>query len=381
MTQTAIPAVWMRGGTSKGLFIEPAQLPSEADARNRMLLRLMGSPDPYGTQMDGLGGGTSSTSKVALVNRSERADTHIDFLFGHVAVNKSLIDWSGSCGNLIAAVALYAVEAGWAPVEGDVARVNIWQANTATRIEARVPLVGGVPAVTGPLQVDGIPALDGGGHADIRIRYLQPADRPLRPTGNNVDWLTLRDGRQIAATLVNAGNPTIFVHAADLGLSGTELPDVLESIPGLAAQVEELRAAGAVAMGLVRDAEAAAQRPATPKLAVVAPPVTHRVRGGREVAQENIHLVARIWSMGRAHHAFTGTGAVSLAAAVALEGTVPAEAAGGARTEMRFGHAGGSMTLTVDVEDIAGRDTPRVSWVETHRSARRLMQGEVLVPA
>lgn len=384
MKQTPIPAVYMRGGTSKGVFFRAADLPSNPAVRDQVLLRVVGSPDRYGKQMDGLGGATSSTSKVVVLQPSTQPDCDVDYWFGAVAVDQPVIDWSGNCGNLSAAVGPFAIHAGLvqAPADG-VATVRIWQANIQKKIVAHVPMQGGSVQELGDFELDGVafPA------AEVALEFLDPASDEdggesgaMFPTGRKIDLLEVPGLGAIEATLINAGNPTIFIDAHSLGLRGTELQGDVNGHPALLLRAEQVRAAGAVAMGLVRTPEeATAQRPHTPKLAFVAPPAGYRASDGRHVQPAQIDLLARIFSMGQLHHAMTGTGAVAIAAAAAIPGTlVHRMAPVGDDGRVRFGHPSG--TLSVGAEARETGDEWQVTKVVMSRSARRLMEGQVLVP-
>jgi probable AcnD-accessory protein PrpF len=370
----------MRGGTSKGLFFRGDVLPADTAARDRLLLRAIGSPDPYGRQIDGVGGATSSTSKVVVVSRSARPDCDVDYLFGAVAIDAPLIDYSGSCGNLVAAVGPFAIEEGLVPPREGTTLVRIWQSNTGKRILAHVPVQGGEPAVDGGCRMDGVPFPG----AEIRIEFLDPGGASagaLLPTGRARDVLEVPGVGRIEATLLDAGNPTVFVRAADLGLTATELPAAVDGDAALLARLEAIRAAGAVAMGLAGSAEAATrERPATPKIAFVAPPRAYPSSAGATIPAERIDIAARILSMGRLHHAFTGTGSVALAAAAALPGTLPAEVARAvpAGTPLAIGHTSGTLEVGAVVACVDG--VWRVEKAVMRRTARRLMTGTVLVP-
>ncbi len=385
MSQLRIPAIYMRGGTSKGVFFHESALPPPGPVRDRLLLRVIGSPDPYGKQIDGMGAATSSTSKVVILSRSGRADCDIDYLFGQVAIDRPVVDWSGNCGNLTAAVGPFAISEGLvaAPRDG-VAVVRIWQANIAKRIVAHVPMKNGEVVEEGDFELDGVtfPA------AEIRIEFLEPGGGedeeggPMFPTGRIVDQLDVAGVGTFAATLINAGNPTIFVDASALGLKGTELQDDVNGDAALLARCEKIRAAGAVAMGLAKSAEAATrERPHTPKLAFVSPPQDYVASSGKPVAAKDLQLCARILSMGKLHHAMTGTGAVALAVAAAIPGTV-VECTVGGRAQggaVRFGHPSG--TLAVGAEAIKQGEEWVVTKAIMSRSARRLMEGWVRVPS
>ncbi len=374
-----LPAVWMRGGTSKGLFFDPADLPADPVQRDALLLRVLGSPDPYGTQMDGLGGATSSTSKVALVSRSTRHGFDVDYRFGAVDIGAPVIDWSGNCGNLSAAVGLFALVRGLvaAPASGIVS-LRIWQANVGETIIAHWPVQDGQPVEEGDFHLAGV-AFPG---ALVTLDFLDPGGKAtVLPTGRPVDRLEVPDVGGIEVSLINAGNPTIFMRAADLGLSGTESRAVLNQDARLLTRCEAIRAHGAVAMGLAtHPAEATAYRPHTPKLAFVAPAREYLASDGTTVGADEIDLLARILSMGAWHHAFTATGAVALAVAAVLPGTLVQEAAGDLATGevVRIGHTAGVMAIGATVVEQQGQW--RTEKVTFRRSARRLMEGWVLVP-
>ncbi len=378
--QIAIAAAWMRGGTSKGLFFRGDVLPADARARDRLMLRAIGSPDPFGRQMDGVGGATSSTSKVVIVSKSARPDCDVDYLFGAVAIDAPLIDYSGSCGNLVAAVGPFAIEEGLVAAHEGVTTVRIWQANTGKRIDAHVPVRDGAPVIEGDCRMDGVPFAG----AEIRIDFLDPGGAhggALLPTGRLVDALDVPGVGRIEATLLDAGNPTVFVRAADVGLTATELAPAVDGDAALLARLEAIRAHAAVAMRLAPDATSATRdRPATPKIAFVAAPASYVSSAGERVDAASIDLCARIVSMGRLHHAFTGTGSVALAAAAALPGTVPASVARAVPpgTPLRIGHTSGRMEVGAVVARVAGGW--HVERAVMRRTARRLMSGTVFVP-
>lgn len=377
--QRRVPAVYMRGGTSKGVFFQPHDLPANPARRDALLLRVIGSPDPYGKQIDGMGGATSSTSKVVLISASTRPDCDVDYLFGQVAIDRPQIDWSGNCGNLSAAVGPYAIQQGLvqAPADG-TAVVRIWQANLGKVILAHVPVHAGQVVESGDFELDGVafPA------AEIRLEFLDPGDDggAMFPSGARLDTLNVPGVGAVRATLINAGNPTVFVEAASLGLDGTELQEDVNTRPELLQRCEAIRAGGAMAMGLAQSAaQASATRQHTPKIAYVAPAASYTAAGGKPVAAADIDLLARIVSMGRLHHAMTGTGAVALAAAAAIPGTLVSQVLGQPRTDLRFGHPSG--TLTVGAEARRHQGGWQVTRATLSRSARRLMEGWVLVPA
>ena len=384
MTQLRISAVYMRGGTSKGVFFLADDLPSEREARERILLRVIGSPDPYGKQIDGMGGATSSTSKVVIVSKSARPDCDVEYLFGQVAIDAPVIDWSGNCGNLTAAVGPFAISGGLvdAPAEG-TAIVRLWQANIGKQIIAHVPMQGGEVLESGTFELDGV-AFPG---AEVKLEFIDPAGEDdesgvgsMFPTGHEVDLLQIPGHGSIEATLINAGNPTIFVDAASLGLQGNELQQDVNDRKELLALAEAVRSRGAVAMGLAAThKEATAKRPATPKIAFVAKAASYTASDGKPIDAGSIDLLARIFSMGKLHHAMTGTGAVALAAAAAIPGTIVHRVAPlAAQGLVRFGHPSGRLSVGAEAVQREGQWVIRKAIVS--RSARRLMEGWVRVP-
>ena len=385
MKQLRIPAVYMRGGTSKGVFFLAHDLPSDSAARDRILMRVIGSPDRYGKHTDGMGGATSSTSKVVIISKSEREGCDVDYRFGQVAIDAPVIDWSGNCGNLSAAVGSFALSMGLVEGPSDgTATVNIWQANIAKKIVNHVPMQDGEVLELGGFELDGVafPA------AEVKVEFLDPAadeegdgaGGAMFPTGHRIDTLDVPGVGSIEATLINAGNPTIFVDAAQLGLKGTELQDDINGDRAMLQRAEAVRAQGAVAMGLVATPEeATAKRPHTPKLAFVAKPAPYTASDGKRVEAGSIDLLARIFSMGVLHHAMTGTGAVAIAAAAAIPGTIVSRVApAGADGRVRFGHPSGTLSVGAEACEQGGQWT--VSKVMMSRSARRLMEGWVRVP-
>ncbi len=396
-----IPAVYLRGGTSKGVFFRLEDLPADCRrpgaARDRLLLRVIGSPDPYGKQIDGLGGASSSTSKVVIVSRSARPGHDVDYLFGQVAIDRALVDWSGNCGNLSAAVGPFAIESGLIdaavlPRDGR-ATVRIWQANIGKTIVAQVPMQDGQVLERGDFELDGV-AFPG---AEIELAFLDPGEEgvdeganagegggALFPTGQVVDELALPEalvpGGRLRATLINAGIPTAFVEARALGYEGTELQDAINGDAAALARLEAIRAHAALRMGLIRTLEEASTRQHTPKLAFVAPPAAYRASSGKVVAAGDIDLLVRALSMSKLHHAMMGTAAVAIGAAAAIPGTLVCEAAGGApRAAVRFGHPSG--TLRVGAEAVLDGGQWRVTRAVMSRSARILIEGAVRVPA
>jgi 2-methylaconitate isomerase len=386
MGQTSIPAVYMRGGTSKGVFFRIDSLPEDSALRDRILLRVIGSPDPYGKQIDGMGGATSSTSKLVLVGPSSRADCDVDYLFGAASIDNAVIDWSGNCGNLTSAVGPFAIAQGLvdAPANG-IATVRIWQANINAKIIAHVPMEDGEVVEDGDFEFDGVtfPA------AEIRVEFLDPggaeegeeASGGMFPTGNAVDSLDVPGYGTVRVTMINAGNPAIFINAEELGLRGNEMQADVNENAALLDKCEAIRAHAAVRMGLASTPEeVTARRPHTPKLAFVSLPAPYVASSGKHVNPQSVHINARILSMGKLHHAMTGTGAVALAVAAAIPGTVVNRLLGGGQPDqLCFGHPSGTMAVGAHAEERDGR------WVVTKaimsRSARRLMEGTVFVPA
>jgi probable AcnD-accessory protein PrpF len=394
--QRQIPALYMRGGTSKGVFLDPRELPSHPAERDALLLRLMGSPDPYRQQLDGMGGATSSTSKVVLVSPSRRSDCDVEYVFGQVSIDRQLVDWSGNCGNLTSAVGPYAIHRGIVkPPPNGVAAIRLWQAGIQKKIVAHVPMQDGQLVEMGDFGLDGVAFPS----AEIRLDFLDPgadaadtaaitgqgaaagsAGTGLFPTGRRIDELSVPGMGTVKATLINAGNPTVFIHAQTLGLCGTELPADVNNRPDLLEQCEAIRSCAAVAMGLAPTADYAREhRQHTPKLAFASVPQSYTATSGKQVVAADIDLTLRIVSMGRLHHAMTGTGAVAIAAAAAIPGTLLSEVLGCPRAGLRFGHPAG--TLKVGAQARCDNDIWIVSQVSMSRSARRLMEGVVFVPA
>ena len=380
MKSRPIRAVLMRGGTSKGVFFHSRDLPADAATRDRVLLRVLGSPDPYGKQMDGLGGGYSSTSKAVLISPSTRPDSDIDYLFGQVSVDRALVDWSGSCGNLIGGVGPFAITEGLvtAPADG-IATVRVWQVNLGQRILVKVPMRHGEVEEDGVFEVAGV-AFPG---AEIRIDFLESSDPQaagIFPTSHVVEPLVVH-GRPIEATMIDAGMPTIIVDAMALGLSGTELSGDMADKADLFAYLEEVRAAGAVAMGLAPSARVATEKhPHSPKLAFVTVPRDYKASDGSLIEGKSIELIARIISMGTLHHALTGTGAVAIAAAATVQGTIVQRIVGDVYGHpVTLGHTSGRLAMEVVTTFEDG--TWRLRKITMSRTARRLMEGYVRIPA
>ena len=386
--QIKIPATYMRGGTSKGIFFKLDDLPAAAQtpgaARDKILLRVIGSPDPYGKQIDGLGNASSSTSKAVILSKSAEPDHDVDYLFGQVSIDKPFVDWSGNCGNLTAAVGAFAisnglVDAARIPSDG-LCTVRIWQANIRKTIIAHVQITGGQVQETGDFELDGVtfPA------AEVQIEFLDPADDgeeggAMFPTGNLVDELEVPGIGTFPATLINAGIPTIFLNAADIGYQGTELQEHINSDEQALAKFETIRAYGALKMGLIADISEAAARQHTPKVAFVAAPQDYVSSSGKPVAAADVDLLVRALSMGKLHHAMMGTAAVAIGTAAAIPGTLVNLAAGGGRREaVRFGHPSG--TLRVGAQAKLENGEWKVTKAIMSRSARVIMEGFVRVP-
>ena len=377
MTQLRIPAVYMRGGTSKGVFLRPENLPADPAARDRILLRIIGSPDPYGKQIDGMGAATSSTSKVVLISKSSRPDCDVDYLFGQVSIDAPRIDWSGNCGNLTTAVGPFAIAEGLVqPPRDGVALVRIWQANIGKRILAWVPVKEGQVIEEGEFELDGVtfPA------AEVKLEFVDPgAEGDMFPTGSVVDLLEIQN-RKIEATLINAGIPTVFVLAKSLGLKGTEMQDDVNGDAPLLARLEALRCQAAVKMGLATDLKDAVSRGHTPKVCFIARPAAYVASNGKPIGAGAIDLLARVMSMGKLHHAMTGTGGVAIGVAAAIPGTlVQKTMRPGTPGQIRFGHPSGTLTVGAEAEAQGSEWTVKKALLS--RSARRLMEGWVRVPS
>ena len=377
MNQLRIPAVYMRGGTSKGVFFHATDLPADEVLRDKILLRVIGSPDPYHKQTDGMGGATSSTSKVVLISKSARPDCDVDYNFGAVSIDQPVIDWSGNCGNLTSAVGPFAISEGLvdAPREG-VAVVRIWQVNIQKRIVAHVQMAAGEVVEDGSFELDGVtfPA------AEIRLEFLDLQGSAMFPTGHKREVLDVPGVGKFDATLINAGIPTIFMEASSLGLKGTELQSDINSAPLLLARAETIRAYAAVVMGVAATPEdATLNRPHTPKLAFVSRPATYTASSGKSIHAEQIDLLARICSMGPLHHAMTGTGAVAIAVAAVIPGTLVNDVLGGSPRDMiRFGHPSGTLLVGAEAEQVGAEWVVKKAIMS--RTARRLMEGFVRIP-
>jgi hypothetical protein len=387
--QFKVPATYMRGGTSKGVFFRLQDLPEAAQvpgaARDALLLRVIGSPDPYGKQTDGMGAATSSTSKTVILSKSTRPDHDIDYLFGQVSIDKPFVDWSGNCGNLTSAVGPFGISNGLVDAaripQNGTATIRIWQANIGKTIIAHVQMTDGSVQETGDFELDGVtfPA------AEVQLEFMDPAaddedgGGSMFPTGNIVDELEVPGVGTFKATMINAGIPTIFVNAADIGYKGTELQDDINSDPKALAMFETIRAYGAVRMGLIKHIDEAATRQHTPKVAFVAKPADYIASSGKAIAAKDTNVLVRAMSMGKLHHAMMGTAAVAIGTAAAIPGTLVNLAAGGGDLEaVRFGHPSGTLRVGAQATQVKGE------WVVTKaimsRSARVLMEGWVRVP-
>ncbi len=388
--QIKIPATYIRGGTSKGVFFRLQDLPASAQqpgaARDALLMRVIGSPDPYGKQIDGMGGATSSTSKTVILSKSSRPGHDVDYLFGQVAIDSAFVDWSGNCGNLSAAVGPFAISNGLidpdrVPMNG-TCTVRIWQANIGKTIIAHVMITDGQVQETGDFELDGVtfPA------AEVQLEFLDPADEgegdgggSMFPTGNLVDDLDVPGVGIFKTTMINAGIPAIFLNAEDIGYTGAELQDAINSDPRALAMFETIRAHGAVRMGLIGHVDEAAKRQHTPKVAFVAAPRDYVASSGKQVGAGDVDLLVRAMSMGKLHHAMMGTAAVAIGTAAAIPGTlVNLAAGGGERTAVRFGHPSGTLRVGAEAKRIDGEWS--VTKAIMSRSARVLMEGWIRVP-
>lgn len=389
LPQVKIPATYMRGGTSKGVFFRLQDLPERCqvpgEARDKLFMRVIGSPDPYSAHIDGMGGATSSTSKCVILSKSSQPDHDVDYLYGQVSIDKAFVDWSGNCGNLSTAAGAFAIHAGLVDParipENGTCVVRIWQANIQKTIIAHVPVTGGQVQETGDFELDGVtfPA------AEIVLEFLDPSDDggdggSMFPTGNLVDDLEVPGIGTFKATMITAGIPTIFVNAEDIGYQGTELREAINGDPTQLARFEQIRIAGALRMGLIKAAEEAATRQHTPKIAFVSPPKDYLTSSGKQVKAGDVDLLVRALSMGKLHHAMMGTCAVAIGTAAAIPGTLVNLAAGGGEREaVRFGHPSGTLRVGAQAKMVDGQ------WAVTKavmsRSARILMEGWVRVPA
>ena len=388
--QIKVPATYMRGGTSKGVFFRVGDLPEAAQtpgpARDALLMRIIGSPDPYEKQIEGMGGATSSTSKTVILCKSSRPDHDIDYLFGQVSIDKAFVDWSGNCGNLSAAVGPFGIANGLVDAnripENGVAIVRIWQANIGKTIIAHVPITNGLVQETGDFELDGVtfPA------AEVALEFMDPAAEEdgaagaLFPTGNLIDDLDVPGVGTLKATMINAGIPTIFLNAEAIGYKGVELQDDINGDARALAMFETIRAHGAVRMGLIKHVDEAAKRQHTPKVAFVAKPLDYISSSAKAIKAQDIDLLVRAMSMGKLHHAMMGTAAVAIGTAAAIPGTLVNLAAGGGKLEaVRFGHPSGTLRVGATADQVNGQWS--VKKVMMSRSARVLMEGQVRVPS
>lgn len=387
--QIRIPATYIRGGTSKGVFFRLQDLPESCQvpgrARDRLFQRVIGSPDPYSAHIDGMGGATSSTSKCVILSKSERPDHDVDYLYGQVSINTDFVDWSGNCGNLSTAAGAFAIHAGLVDAsripENGTCVVRVWQANIGKTIIAHVPITNGQVQETGDFELDGVtfPA------AEIVLEFMDPSDDgddggAMFPTGNLVDTLDVPGVGSFPATMINAGIPTIFVNAADIGYQGTELREDINNDPAQLERFEKIRVIGALRMGLIKTPEEALKRQHTPKIAFVSPPKSYTASSGKAIAAGDVDLLVRALSMGKLHHAMMGTCAVAIGTAAAIPGTlVNLAAGGGERTAVRFGHPSGTLRVGAEAKLVDGQW--QVTKAVMSRSARILMEGWVRVPA
>ena len=391
--QLRIPATYIRGGTSKGVFFRLQDLPQSCQvpgrARDRLFQRVIGSPDPYSAHIDGMGGATSSTSKCVILSKSTRPDHDVDYLYGQVSINTDFVDWSGNCGNLSTAAGAFAIHAGLVdasriPGNGTgsgTCVVRIWQANIGKTIIAHVPITNGQVQETGDFELDGVtfPA------AEIVLEFMDPSDDgddggAMFPTGNLVDTLDVPGVGSFPATMISAGIPTVFVNAADIGYQGTELREDINNDPAQLERFEKIRVAGALRMGLIKTPEEALKRQHTPKIAFVSPPKSYTASSGKAIAAGDVDLLVRALSMGKLHHAMMGTCAVAIGTAAAVPGTLVNLAAGGGEREaVRFGHPSGTLRVGAEAKQVNGQW--QVTKAVMSRSARILMEGWVRVPA
>ena len=387
--QIRIPATYIRGGTSKGVFFRLSDLPASCQvpgrARDKLFQRVIGSPDPYGAQIDGMGGATSSTSKCVILSKSERPEHDVDYLYGQVSIDTDFVDWSGNCGNLSTAAGAFAIHAGLVDAsripDNGTCVVRIWQANIGKTIIAHVPITNGQVQETGDFELDGVtfPA------AEIVLEFMDPSDDgeeggAMFPTGNLVDTLEVPGVGSFPATMISAGIPTIFVNAADIGYQGTELREDINTDPAQLERFEKIRIAGALRMGLIKTPEEALKRQHTPKVAFVSPPKSYTASSGKAIEAGNVDLLVRALSMGKLHHAMMGTCAVAIGTAAAIPGTLVNLAAGGGEREaVRFGHPSGTLRVGAEAKQVNGQW--QVTKAIMSRSARILMEGWVRVPA
>jgi len=383
--QIKVPATYMRGGTSKGVFFRLADLPEACqvpgEARDRLLMRVIGSPDPYGAQIDGMGAATSSTSKTVIISKSSVPNHDVDYLFGQVAIDRPFVDWSGNCGNLSAAVGPFAIHAGFIDADripqNGVCEVRVWQANIKKTILCKVQITDGQVQETGDFELDGVtfPA------AEIEVSFMDPADGEgsMFPTGNLIDRLEVPGVGEFQATFINSGIPTIFLNAEDIGYEGTELREAINNDAKALERFETIRAYGALKMGLISDLNEAQSRQHTPKIAFVSKPKPYISSSGKSIETEQIDLLVRALSMGKLHHAMMGTAAVAIASAAAVPGTLVNLAAGGGEREaVRFGHPSGTLRVGAKAERVNGEWSAKAAIMS--RSARLLMTGQVHIP-
>ena len=387
--QLRIPATYIRGGTSKGVFFRLQDLPQSCQvpgrARDQLFQRVIGSPDPYSAHIDGMGGATSSTSKCVILSKSTRPDHDVDYLYGQVSINTDFVDWSGNCGNLSTAAGAFAIHAGLVDAsripENGTCVVRIWQANIGKTIIAHVPITNGQVQETGDFELDGVtfPA------AEIVLEFMDPSDDgddggAMFPTGNLVDTLDVPGVGSFPATMISAGIPTVFVNAADIGYQGTELREDINNDPAQLERFEKIRVAGALRMGLIQTPEEALKRQHTPKIAFVSPPKSYTASSGKAIEAGDVDLLVRALSMGKLHHAMMGTCAVAIGTAAAVPGTLVNLAAGGGEREaVRFGHPSGTLRVGAEAKQVNGQW--QVTKAVMSRSARILMEGWVRVPA
>ena len=387
--QIKIPATYMRGGTSKGVFFRLQDLPEAAQvpgaARDKIFMRVIGSPDPYSAHIDGMGGATSSTSKCVILSKSTQPNHDVDYLYGQVSIDKAFVDWSGNCGNLSTGAGAFAIHAGLVDADripqNGMCEVRVWQANIGKTIIAHVPVCHGQVQEIGDFELDGVtfPA------AEIVLEFINPSDEgegaaSMFPTGNLVDELDVPNVGKLQATMITAGIPTVFVNAEDIGYTGTELREDINADPAALAKFEAIRVAGALRMGLIKDPAEALTRQHTPKVAFVSKPKDYVASSGKQIKAADVDLLVRALSMGKLHHAMMGTAAVAIGTAAAIPGTLVNLAAGGAEMHaVRFGHPSGTLRVGAEAKQVNGEWT--VTKAIMSRSARILMEGWVGIPA
>ena len=365
MSQQKVRAVYMRGGTSRAIFFHERDLPAPGPERDHILLASIGSPDPYGRQIDGLGGGISSLSKACIIGPPTMRGADVDYTFAQVEVREASVDYTGNCGNCSGAVGPFAIDEGLVPAREGETLVRIHNTNTKKLIVAHVPVSNGEAAVTGDFELPGIP----GKGARIALDFVDPGGAgtgKLLPTGKPREIIA-----GVEASCVDASNAVVFVRAGDIGLKGTETPTEVDANRDVTQRLEAIRVAAAERMGMPVSN-------ATPKVAIVAPATPFTALDGVKYRADQVDVVARIMSMGNCHRAFALTGAMCLAVAARIEGTVVREAAGACPGDVRLGHPSG--VVPIDAAVTVRDGSPWAERVTVYRTARRLMEGFVRIP-